>query len=70
MMSQQGELIRLTRARAGGEAAVGGYRYRVGGRDSTRVQRGGFASEEDAAAASSTERTARPAVLRLDTEGG
>ncbi|HEY8776929.1 MAG TPA: hypothetical protein VIM33_10695, partial [Gaiellaceae bacterium] len=32
---------------AGGEA-LWGYRYRVGGRGSRRVQRGGFRSEQDA----------------------
>ena len=49
-MSQQGQLIRLTRAGRDGEAKWA-YRYRLGGRDSTRVQRGGFASERDAAEA-------------------
>jgi len=29
-------------------SALWGYRYRVGGRDSRRVQRGGFRSERDA----------------------
>src|SRR5215211_9013224 len=48
-MSQQGQLIRLKRGRDG--EARWAYRYRVGGRDSKRVQRGGFASERDAAEA-------------------
>ena len=56
-MSQQGQLIRLTRVGRKGEP-LWVYRYRLGGRDSARVQRGGFASEDDAAAASATERTA------------
>jgi len=56
-MSQQGQLIRLTRAGRKGEP-LRVSRYRLGGRDSARVQRGGFASEDDAAAASATERTA------------
>src|SRR6266545_3351938 len=49
-MSQQGQLIRLTRTGRGGEP-LWAFRYRVGGRDSSRVQRGGFASERDAAEA-------------------
>ncbi len=49
-MSQQGQLIRLKRTGRDGEP-MGAYRYRVGGRDSRRVQRGGFASECDAAEA-------------------
>ena len=49
-MSQQGQLIQLKRKGQGGES-VWAYRYRVGGRDSRRVQRGGFASERDAAEA-------------------
>jgi hypothetical protein len=47
-MSQQGQLIRLKRTGWDGEP-MWAYRYRVGGRDSKRVQRGGFASERDAA---------------------
>jgi hypothetical protein len=47
-MSQQGQLIRLKTA--GGEP-LWAYRYRVGGRESKRVQRGGFASEQDPAEA-------------------
>src|SRR6266540_3443122 len=49
-MAQQGQLIRLTRKGRDGEP-LWTYRYRVGGRDSARVQRGGFASERDAAEA-------------------
>jgi integrase len=49
-MSQQGQLIRLKRAGREGEP-LWAYRYRVGGRASRRVQRGGFASERDAAEA-------------------
>lgn len=49
-MSQQGQLIRLKRTSRDGEAQWA-YRYRVGGRYSKRVQRGGFASERDAAEA-------------------
>jgi hypothetical protein len=49
-MSQQGQLIRLKRTRREGEP-LWAYRYRVGGRSSKRVQRGGFASERDAAEA-------------------
>jgi integrase len=47
-MSQQGQLFLLKRAGRDGEA-LWAYRYRVGGRDSKRVQRGGFVSERDAA---------------------
>jgi integrase len=46
-MSQQGQLFLLKRAGRDGEA-LWAYRYRVGGRDSKRVQRGGFVSERDA----------------------
>lgn len=47
-MSQQGQLIPLKRKGRDGER-VWAYWYRLGGRDSKRVQRGGFASERDAA---------------------
>src|SRR3954454_5663494 len=50
VMSQQGQLIRFARIGRGGEP-LWAFRYRVGGRDSKRVQRGGFASERDAAEA-------------------
>jgi len=46
-MVQQGQTIELRRRGQGGER-LWAYRYRVGGRGSTRVQRGGFASEQDA----------------------
>src|SRR5438552_7129913 len=46
-MVQQGQTIELTRRGLGGER-LWAYRYRTGGRDSRRVQRGGFASEQDA----------------------
>jgi integrase len=49
-MSQQGQVIRLKRRGRDGEP-LWAYRYRVGGRGSKRVQRGGFASERDAAEA-------------------
>ena len=49
-MSQHGQLIRLKRRSWGGEP-LWAYRYRVGGRHSKRLQRGGFASERDAAEA-------------------
>ncbi len=49
-MSQQGQLIRLKRTGRDGEA-MWAYRYRAGGRDSKRVQRGGFGTEQDAAEA-------------------
>jgi integrase len=49
-MSQQGQLIRLKRTGRDGEPTWA-YRHRMGGRDSKRVQRGGFASEQDAAGA-------------------
>jgi hypothetical protein len=49
-MSQQGELIRLKRTGRDREPTWA-YRYRVGGRGSKRVQRGGFASEREAAEA-------------------
>src|SRR5436853_6676497 len=46
-MVQQGQTIELTRRGADG-MPLWAYRYRTGGRDSKRVQRGGFASEQDA----------------------
>jgi hypothetical protein len=45
-MLQQGQVFPLT-ARRGGEAGWA-YRYRIGGRGSRRVQRGGFATEQAA----------------------
>ena len=45
-MFQQGQVFRLSRG--ANEEALWAYRYRLGGRGSRRVQRGGFASEEDA----------------------
>jgi integrase len=50
IMSQQGQLIRLQKAGRDGKP-LWAYRYRLGGRDSKRVQCGGFASEQDAAGA-------------------
>jgi integrase len=49
-MSQRGQLIQLKRTSGDGER-LWAYRYRLGGRDSKRVQRGGFVSERDAAEA-------------------
>ena len=49
-MSQQGQLLRMKRTGRDGEQRWA-YRYRLGGRGSKRVQRGGFASEQDAAEA-------------------
>ena len=46
-MVQQGQTIELTRRGANGER-LWAYRYRTGGRDSKRIQRGGFGSEQDA----------------------
>jgi integrase len=46
-MVQQGRVFQLTRCGPGGER-LWAYRYRIGGRESERVQRGGFASERDA----------------------
>jgi integrase len=49
-MAQQGQLIQLRRRSRDGQA-LWAFRYRVGGRGSKRVQRGGFLSERDAAEA-------------------
>jgi integrase len=49
-MSQQGQVVRLKRTGQDGEP-LRAYRYRVGGRGSKRVQRGGFVSDRDAAEA-------------------
>src|SRR5215211_4510428 len=46
-MVQQGQVFQLTRCGPDGER-LWAYRYRTGGRDSKRVQRGGFISEQDA----------------------
>ena len=46
-MVQQGQTIELMRRGPGGER-LWAYRYRTGGRGSKRVQRGGFACEQDA----------------------
>ena len=45
-MLQQGQVFRLSGNTE--ERSVWAYRYRVGGRGSRRVQRGGFVSERDA----------------------
>lgn len=49
-MIQQGQVFELKRS-SRERAQLWAYRHRVGGRGSRRVQRGGFASEEDAVAA-------------------
>lgn len=46
-MVQQGQIFELTRRAANGER-LWAYRYRTGGRDSRRVQKGGFVSADDA----------------------
>ena len=46
-MVQQGQTIELTRRGPNGER-LWAYRYRTGGRDSKRIQRGGYASQQDA----------------------
>ena len=47
IMVQQGQVLRMKSNGAEGRE-LWAYRYRVGGRGSRRVQRGGFASEVDA----------------------
>ena len=49
-MPQQGQVFKL---RGGDGRDVWAFRYRLGGRGSRRVQRGGFASERDASEHSS-----------------
>ena|SRR5437764_15294798 len=49
-MLQQGQVFKLMSRDADG-GALWAYRYRTGGRESERVQRGGFASEGNARAA-------------------
>jgi hypothetical protein len=46
-MVQHGQIFELTRRTADGNR-LWAYRYRTGGRDSKRVQRGGFVSAENA----------------------
>jgi len=49
VVAQQGQVFQLTPS--GAHSAPWAYRYRIGGRGSRRVQRGGFASEQAAAEA-------------------
>jgi len=49
-MVQQGQVFELARRGRDGER-LWAYRFRTGGRGSRRVQRGGFACEQDARAA-------------------
>ncbi len=46
-MSQQGQVF-VQRSTTGNGEPRWGFRYRLGGREAARVQRGGFASEHDA----------------------
>jgi hypothetical protein len=46
-MVQQGQVFQLTARGSDGER-LWAFRYRTGGRDSRRVQHGGFATEQDA----------------------
>jgi hypothetical protein len=46
-MVQQGQTFEL-RGRGRNGERLWAFRYRTGGRDAKRVQRGGFASEQDA----------------------
>jgi hypothetical protein len=46
-MAQQGQVLEL-KGRGAGGGREWAYRYRVGGRGSRRVQRGGFESEQAA----------------------
>jgi hypothetical protein len=62
-MKQQGQVFELKTRNHGGEA-VWAYRYRIAGRDSRRLQRGGFKSER--AAREALER----ALARLRREQG
>src|SRR6266542_4093661 len=62
-MQQQGQVFELKTRSHGGEA-VWAYRYRIAGRDSRRLQRGGFKSER--AAREALER----ALARLRREQG
>ena len=49
-MVQQGQVLELNAGRVDGRT-LWAYRYRAGGRTAKRIQRGGFASEQDARAA-------------------
>ena len=49
-MLQQGQVFKLASANHDG-VALWAYRYRRGGRGSTRIQHGGFTNERDAHAA-------------------
>lgn len=48
MVAQQGQVFKLRTTPVNGDA-LWAYRYRLGGRDARRVQRGGLRSEQDAA---------------------
>src|SRR5436189_3464417 len=50
VVTQQGQVFELKKQNREGER-LWAYRYRLEGRGSRRVQRGGFASEQDAVAA-------------------
>jgi predicted DNA-binding WGR domain protein len=63
MLHQEGQVFEL-KSRGPSGSRLWAYRYRVGGRGSRRVQRGGFASEH--AAAEALER----ALERLRRERG
>jgi vacuolar-type H+-ATPase subunit F/Vma7 len=63
-MVQQGQIIELTRRGSDGKR-LWAYRYRTGGRDSKRVQRGGFVSAGDA-----REALERHALQTLPTDRG
>lgn len=58
-MLQQGQVFVLKRRGRDGEPQWA-YRYRTGGRDSRRIQRGGYASEQDAIDALERELGPRP----------
>ena len=59
-MSQQSQVFELKRRDRQGQP-LWAYRYRVAGRDSRRVQRGGFATEQDAEDALRARTRSRPA---------
>ena len=60
-MAQQGQVFELRRQGADGRT-VWAYRYRMGGRGSRRVQRGGFVSDQAAAEAGGRSDDARGRV--------
>jgi integrase len=62
-MVQQGQVLRMKSVAADG-TVLWGYRYRAGGRNSRRLQKGGFLSERDASEALEATQALRQVLAR------